>query len=208
MMYNRADYDQHYKEKVIDDQKKDNIAQWLKRDLKLFEREVQHQKYRTTDGFIVYWDFVLNLPKEHKKLQIIYGIYNRGMTVFEPRLFDLTDMNNTTHPNFSQVVFDINHLIRDIQAQPDSMLIFEVQVPVDQSAAIKRNKSYTQQSTGYRLSTKGKELTKRKYYDFDDFDSTSPTMFQTYGWSVIDLYNFEHDLKRGTYKVPIYKPLL
>ena len=206
MMYNRADYDQYYKEKVIDDQKKDNIAQWLRRDLKLFEKEVEFQKYRTTDGFIIYWDFVLNLLKEHKKLQIIYGIYNRGMTVFEPRLVDLTNVNDTTHPNFSQVIFDINHLVRDIEAHPDSMLIFEIQVPVDQSAAIEKNRHYTAGNTGYRLSTKAKELTKRKYDDFDEFDGKSPTMFQTIGWSIVDLFNFKHDLKRGVYKVPIYKP--
>jgi UDP-2,3-diacylglucosamine pyrophosphatase LpxH len=100
MLYNRADFDQYYKEKVIDDQKKDNIAQWLRRDLNLFEKEMTSQKYRAVEGFLVYFDFILNLLKEFKKVQIIYGIYNRGMTVFEPRLVDLTDVNDTTHPNF------------------------------------------------------------------------------------------------------------
>jgi len=31
-------------------------------------------------------------------------------------------------------------------------------------------------------------------------------VYSTYGWSVLDLFNFKNELKRGTYKVPIYKP--
>ena len=205
MLYNRADYDQYYKEKVIDDQKKDNIAQWLRRDISLFEKEQASQKYRAADGFLIYWDYILNLLKEFRRVQIIYGIYNRGSTVFEPRMVDLTDINDTTHPNFAQVIFDINHLCRDIEPHPDSLLIFEVQVPVPKTAAtVERKEAST--NTGYRLSSRARQLTKRKFDDFEDFDESSPNMFQTYGWSVIDLYSYKHDLKRGTYKVPIYKP--
>ena len=167
---------------------KDNIAQWLRRDLNLFEKEATVQKYRSSEGFLVYWDFILNLLKEFKKVQIIYGIYNRGMTVFEPRLVDLTDVNDTTHPNFAQVIFDINHLVRDIEAHPDSLLIFEVQVPIPKTAATKSAKRDTGINTGYRLSTRGRQLTRRKYDDFDEFDETAQTMFQTYGWSVFDLF--------------------
>lgn len=206
MLNNHADFEQYYREKVVDDQKKDNIAQWLRRDLKLFEKEAEVHKYKSGEGFLVYWDFILNLLKEYKKIQIVYGIYNRGMTVFEPRLVDLTDVNDTTHPNFSQVIFDINHLIRDIEAHPDSLLIFEVQVPVPPTAAMKSQKVSGSINTGYRLSTRAREMTKRRFDDFDDFDEKNPKMFQTYGWSVVDLFSFKHDLKRGTYKVPIYKP--
>jgi len=205
MIYNRADYDQYYKEKVIDDQKKDNIAQWLRRDISLFEKEASYQKYRPQEGFLVYWDYILNLLKEFRKVQIIYGIYNRGSTVFEPRLVELTDINDTTHPNFAQVVFDINHLVRDIEAHPDSLLIFEIQVPVPKTAATTK-KGESSANTGYRLSTRARQVGKRKFDDFEEFDETSPTMFQTYGWSVIDMFSYKHDLKRGTYKVPIYKP--
>lgn len=205
MLYNRADYDQYYKEKVIDDQKKDNIAQWLRRDITLFEKEASFQKYRSSEGFLIYWDYILNLLKEFKKVQIVYGIYNRGSTVFEPRLVDLTDINDTTHPNFAQVIFDINHLVRDIEPHPDSLLIFEIQVPVQKTAAVEE-KLNAGANTGYRLSTRAREVSKRKFDEFDDFDESAPSMYQTYGWSVIDLYSYKHDLKRGTYKVPIYKP--
>ena len=204
-MYNRADYDQYYKEKVIDDQKKDNIAQWLRRDLKLFEKEAEHKKYKQDEGFIVYWDFILNLIKEYRKVQIIYGMYNRGLTVFEPRIVELTDVNDTTHPNFCQVIFDINHLVRDIEAHPDSMLIFEIQVPINPDEEQEKKRKYGHSNTGYRLSSQAREISKRAY-DEDEFDDANPTMFHTYGWSLLDIFNFKHNLKRGTYKVPIYKP--
>lgn len=44
-MFNRADFDQYYKEKVIDDQKRDNLAQWLWRDITLFKEESELVKY-------------------------------------------------------------------------------------------------------------------------------------------------------------------
>lgn len=33
---------------------------------------------------------------------------------------------DTTHPAFSQVIFNVNHLVRDIEPDPDNMLIFEI----------------------------------------------------------------------------------
>jgi hypothetical protein len=62
-------------------------------------------------------------------VQLVYGIYNRGMTLFEPRLVPLMDTIDTTHPSFCQAIFNINHLVRDIEAHPDVLLVVEVQVP-------------------------------------------------------------------------------
>ena len=202
-IYSRADYDKYYKEKVIDNQKRDNIAQWLRRDLKLFEKEAEYKKYKHDEGFIVYWDYILNLIKEYRKVQIIYGMYDRGLTVFEPRIAELTDVNDTTHPNFCQVVFDINHLVRDIKAHPDSMLIFEIQVPIDPDAIQEKKRRYGSSNTGYKLSLQAREIFQRQYDEDDDKDLS---MYHTYAWSLIDIFNFRHKLKRGTYKVPLYKP--
>lgn len=58
------------------------------------------RKYRMNNGFIIYWDYILNLAKEFKRVQIVYGIYNRGLTMFEPRLVPLTETIDTTHPSF------------------------------------------------------------------------------------------------------------
>jgi len=63
--------------------------------------------------------------------------------------------------------------------------------------------------TGYLLSRYGK-LRGTGNYDFEDEldvdKEPEASVFQTYGWSVLDLFNFKHDLKRGTYKIPLYKP--
>ena len=91
---------------------------------------IRMKKKSTTTNFkvasLIYWDYILNLAKEFKSVQIVYGIYDKGLTLFEPRLVPLTDSMDTTHPSFSQVIFNINHLIRDVEPHPDVMLIFEV----------------------------------------------------------------------------------
>ena len=51
MLYSKADYKNYLHEKVVDDQKKDNIAQWLRRDLELFkidktDEDFTDRKYR------------------------------------------------------------------------------------------------------------------------------------------------------------------
>ena len=90
------------------------------------DEELVERTYRPASGFILYWDYVLNLVKEFKQVQIVYGIYNRSMTLFEPRLVPLTETIDTTHPNFCQVIFAVNHLARDIEAHPDILLIMEI----------------------------------------------------------------------------------
>jgi hypothetical protein len=43
--------------------------------------------------------------------------------------------------------------------------------------------------------------------DDEEYDKNVTTsVFSTYGWTVLDLFNFKNDLKRGTYKLPLYKP--
>jgi hypothetical protein len=128
MLYSKADYKNYLHEKIVDDQKKDNLAQWLRRDMSLYKvtQEEVEQTRKYGNAFILYWDYILNLVKEFKKVQIVYGIYNRGMTMFEPRLVPLTESLDTTHPAFSQVIFNINHMVRDIEPNSDTMLIFEV----------------------------------------------------------------------------------
>lgn len=58
--------------------------------------------------------------------------------------------------------------------------------------------------TGYTTSRYGSSLRGTGNYDFDK--DKEPTVYSTYGWSVLDLFNFKNELLRGPYKVPIYKP--
>jgi len=149
-------------EKVIDDTKKDNLAQWLRRDLSLYKSnpfrlflvEKPEQTYSYNMGFLIYWDYILNLIKEFSEVQLVYGIYNKGLTLFEPRLVPLTETMDTTHPSFAQVVFNINHLVRDVEPHPDILLIFEIQVPAYQvpNTAKKSALSDNRIHNGYLLS--------------------------------------------------------
>ena len=68
------------------------------------------------------------------------------MTVFEPRWVPLTDTIDTTHPSFSQAVFNINHLVRDIEAHPDTLIIFEIQVPAPKSLKSAKNSGIAEES--------------------------------------------------------------
>ena len=149
-------------EKVVGDKHKDNLAQWLRRDMELFkvdkaDEDFVDRKYRMSNGFLLYWDYVLNLLKEFKHVQIVYGVYKAGMTLFEPRLVPLTDSIDTTHPSFSQVLFNVNHLVRDIEAHPDIVLILEVQVPANRLMQNSKKSNITDMRlhTGYLLSRNG-----------------------------------------------------
>lgn len=175
------------------------------------------RKYRPQNGFLVYWDYILNLAKEYKQVQLVYGIYHKGMTLFEPRLVPLTDTIDTTHPAFCQALFNINHLVRDVEAHPDVLLVLEVQVPANRltNQTKKSNISTSKAHTGYLLSKQGKVLPDGTYVYGDEdkevreepLDEAPETnVFQTYAWSVLNLFNFKNDLKRGTYKLPLYKP--
>ena len=49
-------------------------------------------KKRYNREFIVYWDYVLNLLKKFSEVQLIYGLYNNGKTVLQPRVVGVSDV--------------------------------------------------------------------------------------------------------------------
>jgi len=57
---------------------------------------------------------------------VVYGIYDKGLTLFEPRLVPLTETMDTTHPSYCQVIFNVNHIVRNIEANNDVVLIVEI----------------------------------------------------------------------------------
>jgi len=184
----------------------------LRRDLEIFKIDKtldEEQHYRQYAGFLLYWDYILNLSKEFRNIQIVYGIYNRGLTMFEPRMVPLTESIDTTHPSFAQVIFNINHLVRDIDPHPDVLLILEIQVPAFRNATTARGSNIAgdpRLHTGYLLSRYGKIDPQGDEEEEYDKDVPDPNVYQTYGWTCLDLFNFKNDLKRGTYKLPLYKP--
>jgi hypothetical protein len=64
--------------------------------------------------------------------------------------------------------------------------------------------------TGYAQSRYGSSIKTSGNYDYQDgneYDKErEATVFSTYGWTCLDLFNFKTELKRGTYKIPLYKP--
>ena len=38
--------------------------------------------------FVVFWDYILDIFKKVRDVQIVYGIYNKGSTLLKPRLVD------------------------------------------------------------------------------------------------------------------------
>lgn len=38
--------------------------------------------------FVVFWDYILEIYKKIRDVQIIYGVYNKGQTIFKPRMVD------------------------------------------------------------------------------------------------------------------------
>lgn len=86
------------------------------------------KRYR--DNFIVYWDYILNLLSKFQAVQIIYGLYNKGETILQPRVVSITD--NMEAPflaaKMGYASYDIYHHVKEVEPHPDTLLIFEVHV--------------------------------------------------------------------------------
>ena len=72
----------------------------------------------------------MNLLKEFQQVQIIYGVYNRGKALLQPRVVTIADNVETLflRNDMGIAMHDIQHMVKDIEAHPDTMLIFEIHV--------------------------------------------------------------------------------
>ena len=52
---------------------------------------VGNKDYDTNQGFIVHWDYKLGLPHRVPISQVVFGIYNRNETLYQPKLVDPHD---------------------------------------------------------------------------------------------------------------------
>jgi hypothetical protein len=69
-------------ERWIDDQRKFIIAARIRKDLGGVQ--TGERGYDPNDGFIVHWDYVLGLKRRTNYAQLVFGIYNRGETMYAP----------------------------------------------------------------------------------------------------------------------------
>ena len=134
------------------------------------------------EGFIVQFDYILNIVKEFPQVQLVFGIYRRGVQIDEPKLVDVVFTEDSHDPSFSIAYFDKKNVLRKLKAHADTMLIIELQVP-------ERKDSYAE-NTIHTADKNSGEINNMK----------------TYAWTWIDLFTVKRGIKEGAFKVPFYRP--
>lgn len=74
----------------IDDQRRWILAARLRKEGEVDQGNAL-KDYDANQGFIVHWDYELGLPKRTQLSQVVFGIYNRNETLFQPKLVDPHD---------------------------------------------------------------------------------------------------------------------
>jgi hypothetical protein len=166
----------------------------------LEEQKKQGLKY--AEEFVIYWDYILEIFKKVRDVQIVYGVYKNGNTILKPRMVDNRPVETTSKTKFAgQSMFDISHLIKDVKAEGETYLIFEVQGN-PQGEKFDIRSLGLDQGNGYPLREGGDKDGWDLNTTFDDGDNG----MRTIGWSFIDLFDLKRSLKWGPWKVPIYLP--
>jgi hypothetical protein len=121
----RRDEDRKFEnERWIDEQRKNIIAQRIRKDLnpgKTLER-----KYDPSEGFLVHWDYCLGLPKSEDYASIVYGIYNNGETIFSPTNISPHFCDNESSKT-KMCIFGEKSEMQEIPANPTTLMIWEIQ---------------------------------------------------------------------------------
>jgi len=111
-------------EKWVDEQRKNIIANRLRKDLNPTK---QLKVYDPTEGFIIHWDYLLSVPKRNDSCQIVYGIYINGEEVYPPSMIDPKACEVDTSVT-NRCIFGENHAVSEIPANANCLLIFEIQL--------------------------------------------------------------------------------
>lgn len=97
---------------------------------------------------------------------------------------------------------DIAHTIKEIEAHPDSLLVFEVHVkPKIKDLPPEKPPEARGPHNGYPLTRKQQDGDEAK-----DQEIVEDIRWKNYGWSFLPLFNLEDELNAGVYKMPIYRP--
>jgi hypothetical protein len=100
-------------------------------------------------------------------------------------------------------MYDIFHHVKEIEAHPDTLLIFEVHVKPKLANNPKAAKlSRASIHNGYPLRRFEKADTKAS----ERKDMVDDIRWKSYGWSFIQVFNLEDEIRAGVWKVPLYKP--
>lgn len=63
------------------------------------ETKKKGQKYQKE--FVVFWDYILDIFKQVRDVQIVYGVYNKGSTVLKPRMVDNKPVDKSIMTRFA-----------------------------------------------------------------------------------------------------------
>jgi len=89
----------------------------------------EDQVYDPKTGFLVFFDSVARVPREHKGMQIVYGCYNNGRSITDNRIVSYQDGETDPEaPEMNRVVYDIGAQVKHVQPHPSANLIIECQV--------------------------------------------------------------------------------
>ena len=128
----------------------------------------EEKVYDPKTGFLVFFDVVARIPREHRGMQIVYGGYNNGRALTDNRLVTYQDCETDPEkPEMNRVVYDIGHQVKHVQPHPSANLIVEIQ----------------------------------------SLDNTNKgaDKYKSYGWTVINLFDYTYDFHSGEFKLPLYK---
>ena len=113
MLHYKVNKDHYDYEKIKEERKrKDYFANKLRQ--KIYMSEAPNKVYDKPkkeldpykEGFIVQFDYILNIVKEFSQIQLVYGIYRRGVQIDEPKLVELVFTEDSHDPTFSMAYFD------------------------------------------------------------------------------------------------------
>ena len=99
----------------------------LNKQQKLKNNDKEYDPFK--DGFYVQFDYILDIIEEFPQVQLVYGVYRRGVQVNEPKMVDIVFCENSNNPAYKTAFFDTKHSLRMLKPSPDTMLIIELQVP-------------------------------------------------------------------------------
>ena len=85
--------------------------------------------YDPKAGFLVFFDTVARIPREHKGMQIVYGCYNNGRSLTDNRMIQYQDGEpDPESPEMNRVVYDLGAQVKHVHPHPSANMIVECQV--------------------------------------------------------------------------------
>ena len=89
----------------------------------------EEKVYDPKTGFLVFFDNVSRIPRQHTGMQVVYGGYNNGRSLTDNRMVGYQDAETDPEsPEMNRVIYDIGHQVKHVQPHPSSNLIIELQV--------------------------------------------------------------------------------